>query len=122
VCACARVRVCRKQNSCEILGFCHSVTLRSVNRQFVSDVSGQRVAPIFRGQDAQEDILTPEHGTDRLPRNAGDKRTYVSQQPITAKTTTSLVAKLHLPLAIPKSTDLYYAQLQNNNEPLTEVQ
>ena len=44
--------------------------LHSVERQFLADVSGQPVGPIFKGQEFQE-LLTLEDGTDRLSRNVG---------------------------------------------------
>ena len=45
-----------------------------------TDVSGQHVGPIFKGQAVQEDLdcVTLEAGTDRLSRNVG---TYQSTLP-----------------------------------------
>jgi hypothetical protein len=48
-----------------------SDVLRSVDWQFVTDVSGQPVGPISRGLAAQEDGLTVGNGIDRLSRNVG---------------------------------------------------
>jgi len=48
--------------------------------RFVTDVSGQRIVPIFKGQDVQEDIFALEDGTDTLSRNVRDKSLYVAQQ------------------------------------------
>jgi hypothetical protein len=45
--------------------------LRSIDWQLLTDVSGQPIDTIFRGQAVQEefflDCLNPEDGTDRLP-------------------------------------------------------
>ena len=46
-------------------------TLRSVQRQFRTDVSGQPIGPIFKGQAVQDNYLTLEDGTDRFSRNVG---------------------------------------------------
>jgi hypothetical protein len=43
--------------------------LRSVRWQSFTDVSRQRIGPIFEGQEAQE--VTLEDGTDTLTRNVG---------------------------------------------------
>jgi hypothetical protein len=46
--------------------------LRSVKWQFFTDVvSGQRIGPIIKGQEVQEDFLTFEDGPDTLSRNVG---------------------------------------------------
>jgi hypothetical protein len=50
-----------------------SRVLRSVHWQFITDVLGQRLGPIFKCQELQKDLdfLTREDGTDRLSRNVG---------------------------------------------------
>jgi len=53
--------------------------LDSVGR-FVTDVSGHRIVPIFKSQDAQYDIFTLEDGIDMISRNVGGKSLYVAQQ------------------------------------------
>jgi hypothetical protein len=60
-----------------ILGFrrdaddmCSSGILCSVEWEYFTDVSGQRIGPIFKGQDVH-DYLTFEDGTDTLYRNVG---------------------------------------------------
>jgi hypothetical protein len=40
-------------------------------RRKPSDVSRQRIGPIFKGQEVQEDFLTLEDETDTLSRNVG---------------------------------------------------
>jgi hypothetical protein len=45
-------------------------TLCSVEWQSFTDVSGQRISPILKGQEVQG-FLTLEDGTDRLYRNVG---------------------------------------------------
>jgi hypothetical protein len=51
--------------------------LRRVEWYFFTDVSGQRIGPIFKGQEVQEkkffslDFLALEDGTDTLSRNVG---------------------------------------------------
>jgi hypothetical protein len=65
---------------------------------FVIGVSGQRIGPIFKGQDAVLGIVTLKYGTDKLPRN-GDKPAYVVQQPGRTKISTTSWEKpdtLHL--------------------------
>jgi hypothetical protein len=40
-----------------------------------TDVSGQRICPIFKGKQAQEDLdsLTFEHGTDMFSQNVNNQ-------------------------------------------------
>jgi hypothetical protein len=40
--------------------------LCSTESKFCTDVSGQAIASIFKGQEGQEDFLTVEDGTDSL--------------------------------------------------------
>jgi hypothetical protein len=44
--------------------------LRSVERQFLTDVSAQPIGPTLKGQEFQEE-LTLKYGTDGLYRNVG---------------------------------------------------
>jgi hypothetical protein len=50
-----------------------SEILCSVQGPFITDVSGQPIGPMFKGQEIQEDfdILTLEDENDRLSRNIG---------------------------------------------------
>jgi hypothetical protein len=52
-----------------------SGVLRSVKWQFFTDVTGQPIGPIFKGQEVPEefffDILTFGNGADRLSKNVG---------------------------------------------------
>ena len=45
--------------------------LRSVDWKLLTDVSGQSIGPIFKGQAVQEDALTLEDGIGVLSRNFG---------------------------------------------------
>ena len=40
---------------------------------FVTDVSGESISPIFKGQAVQEDLLNFEDGTDMLFQNFGNQ-------------------------------------------------
>ena len=45
--------------------------LRSLQWQFLTDVSGKRIGHIFNGQGFWDRFLTLEDWTDRLSRNVG---------------------------------------------------
>jgi len=49
----------------------YSVMLRNVEWQFLTDVSGQLIGPIFNGQGFWDRFLTLEDGTDRQSRIIG---------------------------------------------------
>jgi len=55
--------------------------LHSVDWWLVTDVSGEHIDPIFRGQGVQEDCLTLEDGTERLSRNVGNCQLVVLYVP-----------------------------------------
>jgi hypothetical protein len=47
----------------------------------VTDVSGQPIGPIFKGQSVQEFCLTLENESDRLPRNGGNYQSTLHNIP-----------------------------------------
>jgi hypothetical protein len=48
---------------------CRDITQRRV--VIFTDVSGQRIGPIFKGPEEQQNFWTPKDGTDTLSRNVG---------------------------------------------------
>jgi hypothetical protein len=62
-----RIRDCKVYQLC-IWGPCSSGMLRGIS-WLLSDVSKQPVGPTFKGQTFQDNCLTREDGTDRLPPN-----------------------------------------------------
>lgn len=53
-----------------------SEILKTAEWQLLTDISGQPIGPIFKGQEIQKvDLLTLEEGTERLSRNVCEKTT-----------------------------------------------
>jgi hypothetical protein len=74
----------------------------SRGRLMVTDVSGQRIGPIFKNQAVQEelDCLTLEDGTDTWSRNVGKQTpTYAAQHPGWTKTSVTLRCNWNLCLS-----------------------
>ena len=54
-----------------------------------TEVLGQSIAPIFKGQDVKVDIVILEDGKDTISRNVGYLTTKIAQQPRKTKVSTN---------------------------------